>query len=138
MHADADAGRTVVFATHYLEEADAFAGADRDDLRRAHRRRRTHGADPGPGHRPHRLRSTAAGRCTQVLARLRSMPHVIEATTLGSRVTVTSTDSDAAARDSGRAGRQQRGDRERVAGKRLHDHHRRADRGARTEQEAAR
>ena len=25
MHADADAGRTVVFATHYLEEADAFA-----------------------------------------------------------------------------------------------------------------
>ena len=25
MHADADAGRTVVFATHYLEEADTFA-----------------------------------------------------------------------------------------------------------------
>ena len=25
MQADADAGRTVVFATHYLEEADAFA-----------------------------------------------------------------------------------------------------------------
>ena len=25
MHADASAGRTVVFATHYLEEADAFA-----------------------------------------------------------------------------------------------------------------
>jgi len=26
MHAEADRGRTIVFATHYLEEADAFAG----------------------------------------------------------------------------------------------------------------
>ncbi|CAN7406126.1 ABC transporter ATP-binding protein [Knoellia sp. LjRoot47] len=26
MHAEADAGRTVLFATHYLEEADSFAG----------------------------------------------------------------------------------------------------------------
>lgn len=99
MHADADAGRTVVFATHYLEEADAFASrivmisggrivADGPTEQiRAQATGRTVSAD---------LPSAGAA---QVLARLRSMPHVVEATAQGLRVTVTSTDSDAVARE---------------------------------------
>ncbi len=98
MHADADAGRTVVFATHYLEEADAFAArivmiaggrivADGSTQQiRSQATGRTVSADLPPT------------RAAQVLARLRSMPHVIEATTQGHRVTVTSADSDAVAR----------------------------------------
>ena len=99
MHADADAGRTVVFATHYLEEADAFAGrivmiaggrivADGPTEQiRSQARGRTVSADLPPA------------RSAQVLAQLRCLPHVIEATTQGPRVTVTSTDSDAVARE---------------------------------------
>lgn len=99
MHADAVAGRTVVFATHYLEEADAFAGrivmiaggsivADGPTEQiRAQATGRTVSADLPP-----------AG-AAQVLAQLRSRPHVIEATTRGQRVTVTTRDSDAAARE---------------------------------------
>jgi len=98
MHADAEAGRTVVFATHYLEEADAFAErivmiaggrvvADGPTAEiRAQATGRTVSADLPP---------TGAA---QVVARLRSMPQVIEATTQGDRVTVTSGDSDAVAR----------------------------------------
>lgn len=98
MHADADAGRTVVFATHYLEEADAFAGrivmiaggrvvADgATEEIRAQATGRTVSAD---------LPQTGA---EEVLARLRSMTQVIAATTQGHRVTVTSGDSDAVAR----------------------------------------
>lgn len=98
MHADADAGRTVVFATHYLEEADAFAGrivmiaggrivADGSTEQiRTQATGRTVSADLPPT------------RAVQALARLRSMPHVVEATTQGHRVTVTSGDSDAVAR----------------------------------------
>jgi len=99
MHADADAGRTVVFATHYLEEADAFAA--RIVMISGGRI-----VADGP---TEQIRSQATGRtvsadlppagAAQVLARLRSMPHVLEATTQGHRVTVTSTDSDATARE---------------------------------------
>jgi len=98
MHADADAGRTVVFATHYLEEADAFA--DRIVMIAGGRI-----VADGP---TEEIRSQASGRtvsadlppggAAQVLARLRGMPHVIEANAQGPRVTVTSTDSDAVAR----------------------------------------
>lgn len=99
MHADADAGRTVVFATHYLEEADAFAA--RIVMISGGRI-----VADGP---TEQIRSQATGRtvsadfppagAAQALARLRSMPHVIEATAQGHRVTVTSTDSDAVARE---------------------------------------
>jgi ABC-2 type transport system ATP-binding protein len=98
MHADADAGRTVVFATHYLEEADAFA--QRIVMIAGGRV-----VADGP---TAQIRSQATGRtvsadlpqtdAAQVLARLRSMPQVLEATTQGHRVTVTSADSDAVAR----------------------------------------
>ncbi len=97
MHADADAGRTVVFATHYLEEADAFA----------ERIVMIAGGQVVADGPTAQIRSQATGRTVtadlpqtgaiQVLARLRSMPQVIEATTQGHRVTVTSGDSDAVA-----------------------------------------
>jgi ABC-2 type transport system ATP-binding protein len=99
MHADAAAGRTVVFATHYLEEADAFAA--RIVMIAGGRI-----VADGP---TEQIRSRATGRtvsadlppadAAQVLARLRSMPHVIEAVTQGHRVTITATDSDAVARE---------------------------------------
>ncbi|MGI8901865.1 MAG: ABC transporter ATP-binding protein [Nocardioides sp.] len=98
MHADADAGRTVVFATHYLEEADTFAA--RIVMIAGGRV-----VADGP---TEQIRSQATGSSVsadlppagapQVLARLREMPHVIEATTQGHRVTVTTGDSDAVAR----------------------------------------
>jgi len=98
MHADADAGRTVVFATHYLEEADAFA-------KRIVMIAGGRVVADGP---TEEIRARATGRTVsadlpengtaQVLARLRSMPQVIEVTTQGHRVTVTSGDSDAVAR----------------------------------------
>jgi ABC-2 type transport system ATP-binding protein len=98
MHADADEGRTVVFATHYLEEADAFA---RRIVMIAGGRVVADGTTE-------QIRSQATGRtvsadlpqtgAAQVLARLRSMPGVIAVTTQGHRVTVTSRDSDAVAR----------------------------------------
>jgi ABC-2 type transport system ATP-binding protein len=98
MHADADAGRTVVFATHYLEEADAFA-------KRIVMIAGGRVVADGP---TAQIRSQATGRTVSadlphtggahILARLRSMPQVKEATTQGHRVTVTSGDSDAVAR----------------------------------------
>jgi ABC-2 type transport system ATP-binding protein len=97
MHADADAGRTVVFATHYLEEADSFA--ERIVMIAGGRIV----ADGSTA----RIRSQASGRsvsadlphatAASALAALRSLPHVVEVTTQGHRVTVTSTDSDAVA-----------------------------------------
>ena len=98
MHADAAAGRTVVFATHYLEEADSFAerivmmagGRIVADGSAAQIRSRASGRTVSadlPQHNPART-----------LAALREMPHVVEATTHGHRVMVTSSDSDAVAR----------------------------------------
>ncbi len=98
MHADAYAGRTVLFATHYLEEADAFAA--RIVMIAGGRI-----VADGP---TEQIRSQATGRtvsadlpqagAAHALARLRGMPHVAEVTTQGRRVTVTSGDSDAVAR----------------------------------------
>jgi ABC-2 type transport system ATP-binding protein len=98
MHADADAGRTVVFATHYLEEADSFAerivmmagGRIVADGSAAHIRSRSSGRTVSADLPQH--------NAAPALAALRDMPHVLEATSQGHRVTVTSSDSDAVAR----------------------------------------
>ena len=98
MHADADSGRTVVFATHYLEEADSFA--DRIVL--------VAGGRVIADGTTAEIRSRATGR--QVSARLpaatrptglrllRSLPGVVELSERGDRVVVRTTDSDVAAR----------------------------------------
>ncbi len=88
------------------------------------------------------IRSQATGRtvsadlpqagAAHALARLRGMPHVAEVTTQGRRVTVTSGLRRRGPGTARRAGCQEPGDRERVAGNRLHDNHGRARPGART------
>src|SRR4051812_30337669 len=98
MHADASAGRTVVFATHYLEEADAFA--DRIVLIAAGRI-----VADGP---TDEIRSRASGRTLsatlpaeglpRAVARLRGLPGVRSVDERGARVVVTASDSDAVAR----------------------------------------
>lgn len=98
MHADADAGRTIVFATHYLEEADAFArrivmmargrvvadGTTADIRARA--TGRTVSAD---------LPATELLRAAELLG---ALPGVGDVTLHGRRVTVRSADSDVVAR----------------------------------------
>ena len=98
MHDDASAGRTVVFATHYLEEADAFA--DRIVLIAAGRIV----ADGSTAE----IKARASGRtvsatlpesgirsAVHTLARLDGVRSVDER---GARIIVTATDSDAVAR----------------------------------------
>ena len=97
MHADADAGRTVVFATHYLEEADAFA--DRIVLM-------VQGRVVADGSTAE-IRGRAIGRTVSAtlpaddrdaaLARLRARSDVAEVEEHSDRVRVRSTDSDAVA-----------------------------------------
>jgi ABC-2 type transport system ATP-binding protein len=97
MHADADAGRTVVFATHYLEEADAFA--DRIVLM-------AQGRVVADGSTAE-IRARATGRTVSAtlpaddragaLARLRARADVAEVEEQSGRVRVRSTDSDAVA-----------------------------------------
>lgn len=98
MHAEAAAGRTIVFATHYLEEADAFA--DRIVLMargrivadgtteeiRARATGRTVHADLPDG-----------GTARHVADRLLGIPDVRSVDVEGHRVTVASQDSDAIA-----------------------------------------
>ena len=100
MHAEAGAGRTIVFATHYLEEADAFA---RRIVMVADGRVVADGTTE-------QIRSRASGRtvsadlpadpsaATHALQVLHSIPEVHEVTTAGRRVQVRSGDSDAVAR----------------------------------------
>ena len=98
MHADADAGRTVVFATHYLEEADAFA--DRIVL--------IAGGRIVADGTTAEIRSRASGRtvsavlpargAADAVARLRATEGVRSVEERGARVVVTATDSDAVAR----------------------------------------
>ncbi|WP_375000055.1 ABC transporter ATP-binding protein [Aeromicrobium sp. CTD01-1L150] len=96
MHADADAGRTVVFATHYLEEADAFA------RRIVMVAAGTVVADGST----HEIRSHASGRTVSadvddvaaVRSQLEALPEVLGTEATGSRITVQSSDSDAVAR----------------------------------------
>ena len=98
MHADAAAGRTVLFATHYLEEADVFA--ERIVLM-------ARGRIVADGSTAE-IRARASGRTvsadlprrgeSEILARLHDLPEVTAVSSHGSRVLVTSTDSDAVAR----------------------------------------
>ena len=97
MHADADAGRTILFATHYLEEADAFAdrivmvnaGRIVADGTTAEIRTRASGRTVTADVAPERSETVAAD--------LRSRPGVSAVRTNGSRLTVTAADSDAVA-----------------------------------------
>ncbi|GAA2740546.1 ABC transporter ATP-binding protein [Terrabacter aerolatus] len=98
MHADASAGRTVVFATHYLEEADAFA--DRIVL--------IAGGRIVADGTTAEIRAQASGRTVSAtlppgsvaesVARLRVVDGVRDVEERGSRVVVTAADSDAVAR----------------------------------------
>lgn len=98
MHVEAAAGRTIIFATHYLEEADAFAqrivlmargkivadGSTEEIRARASGRTVTAAVD--------------AETLPDVVATLESMTEVSNVSTEGQRVSVASTDSDAVAR----------------------------------------
>lgn len=98
MHAEADAGRTIVFATHYLEEANTFAQrivlmangqvmADGSTEQiRARASGRTVSAD------------LPVGRLPAAVSVLRELAGVRDVQVSGARVTVVSGDSDAVAR----------------------------------------
>ncbi len=94
IRADADRGRTVVFATHYLEEADAYA--DRIVLVR-------HGQIVADG-TPAQIRALGSGRVVRATwpqvrpADLVDLPDGAEADIRGDQVVVHSRDSDAVAR----------------------------------------
>lgn len=97
MQADAEAGRTVVFATHYLEEADTFA--ERIVLM-------AKGRVVADGSTAE-IRARASGRTVSAdlpergadafVARLRDLPAVTDVSMRGNRVVVGSVDSDAVA-----------------------------------------
>ncbi|MGO2667742.1 MAG: ATP-binding cassette domain-containing protein [Microbacterium gubbeenense] len=98
MREDARAGRTVVFATHYLEEADSFA-------QRIVMMAGGHVVADGT---TAEIRSTATGRRVQAfvdpnrepdaVAQLEAMPEVMAVTADAGRLVVTASDSDAVAR----------------------------------------
>jgi ABC-2 type transport system ATP-binding protein len=91
---DAERGRTVLFATHYLEEADAYA--DRVILLR-------HGRIVADG-TPAEIRSLSVGRSVRATLpgademAMRRLPGVLSVEVRGERVIIQTTDSDAAAR----------------------------------------
>ena len=99
IHADAERGRTIVFATHYLEEADAFA--DRIVLMR-------HGRIIADGTAAE-IRASVSGRSLRATLtcaperlrsaltepQIRGQVHDVEI--LGSSLTLSSTDTDAVA-----------------------------------------
>ena len=99
IHADAAHGRTIIFATHYLEEADAFA--DRIILMR-------HGRIIADGTAAE-IRTSVSGRslratltCTaeqlrSALTDLQARGRVYDIEVLGSALTLNSTDTDAVA-----------------------------------------
>ena len=99
IHADAEHGRTIVFATHYLEEADTFA--DRIVLMR-------HGRIIADGTAAE-IRASVSGRslratltCTpeqlhSALTDLQARGRVHDIEVLGSALTLSSTDTDAVA-----------------------------------------
>jgi len=99
IHADAAHGRTIIFATHYLEEADAFA--DRIILMR-------HGRIIADGTAAE-IRTSVSGRCLRAtltctaeqlrsaLTDLQARGRVHDIEVLGSALTLSSTDTDAVA-----------------------------------------
>lgn len=97
MQEDADSGRTIIFATHYLEEAESFA--ERTILIK-------HGKIVADGTTSH-IRAVASGRFVtatmphpseEVLTRIASEPGVQGAELFGTRLHVSTTDSDGLAR----------------------------------------
>ncbi|MGG5260685.1 ABC transporter ATP-binding protein [Phycicoccus avicenniae] len=94
IHADAEQGRTVVFATHYLEEAETWA--DRVVVVRS-------GKVVADG-TPAELGAMSAGRVVRATLpgadadALRALPGVVEVEVRGTAVSLVSTDSDALAR----------------------------------------
>ncbi|MGI8415171.1 MAG: ATP-binding cassette domain-containing protein [Nakamurella sp.] len=94
VRADAQSGRTILFATHYLEEADAYA--DRIVLVR-------HGRVVADG-TPAEIKALAAGRSVRVSwpgadeAALRMLPGVHAVEVRGDSVLISATDSDLVAR----------------------------------------
>ncbi len=98
MHAEADRGRTIVFATHYLEEAEQFA--QRTILL-------ARGRIVADGPTEH-IRSRVGGRVVRatvptaarngLVDMLRSRSDVSDLTAAGSRLDIVTTDSDAVAR----------------------------------------
>lgn len=98
MHEDAGHGRTVLFATHYLEEADNFA--DRIVMMAG-------GRVVADG-TTEEIRARASGRTVSAdirrgdvdatVDRLRGLPGVSSVTTSGARITAVGEDSDALAR----------------------------------------
>ena len=94
MRAVAARGKTIVFATHYLEEADAFA--DRIVLL-AHgsdRGRRAYGRDQGSGRRPDDPGDAPRGRPRP----LRALPGVLGVERHGDAVILTSDEAETALR----------------------------------------
>jgi ABC-2 type transport system ATP-binding protein len=94
IRADADRGRTVLFATHYLEEADAYA--DRIVLM-------SHGRIVADGSAAH-IKSLVAGRIVRATlpgadpVALAALPGVKDVEVNGERIVVGTSDSDAFAR----------------------------------------
>jgi ABC-2 type transport system ATP-binding protein len=93
---DADRGRTVLFATHYLEEADAYA--DRIVLVRAGRVVADGTAAEIKALSSGRLVTASLPGATQHAAALRAMPGVEDVEVRGDAVVVRTRDSDAVAR----------------------------------------
>ncbi len=98
MHADADRGRTILFATHYLEEADNFA--DRIVLMA--------GGQVVADGTTEQIRARGSGRTVSAdvrrgdvdaaVERLRALPGTTRVTASGERITAIGEDSDALAR----------------------------------------
>ena len=84
-----------MFATHYLEEADAYADRAVLMARGRDRRRRAHQRDQGDGRLAHDPRDAARRRRS---TRSRRCPGVSAAERRGEAVLLTCTDSDAAIR----------------------------------------
>ena len=99
IHADAERGRTIVFATHYLEEADAFA--DRIILMSRGRivadGTATEIRASVSGRSLRATLTCAAEQLHDALADLRAQGTVSDVEILGSALTLSSTDTDAVA-----------------------------------------
>ena len=99
IHADAERGRTIVFATHYLEEADAFA--DRIILMSRGRivadGTATEIRASVSGRSLRATLTCAAEQLHDALADLRAQGTVSDVEILGSTLTLSSTDTDAVA-----------------------------------------
>ena len=98
MNTEADRGRTIVFATHYLQEAEDFARRTVLLDRRPDRGRRPHRSDPQSGRRPDRPGPGGTShRIDHAADMVRLMPEVRRVAVDGNRLTVETAESDAVA-----------------------------------------